>query len=507
MVAPGPALHGRAPGALHGAPRDALGRRCRPARSSSSASPARALAAARSCAARGAGCGLRHRAVRTTAGRSSRRAPGGRRARHDDGVDLLDGVATLVKSPGVPQDAPVVARRASAGVTSSASSSSAGGCAQRGRSRSPAPTARRRRPSCRPDPPRGRRCPSRSPATSAPRSSLAGTLDPAAAVVVCEASSFQLEDTEAFAPEAAVLLNLAAGPPRPPRHVRRLPRAEAADLRPPGPRRRRGRAPGLGDRGPGRRARGRFGAGRQAELADRVGPLWWRGEPLIAVDEIRLRGAAQPPERDGRRRRRARPRRRSGRRPAGAARRSPGSPTASRRSRAPTASSTSTTPRRRTSPRRSSALRSFPAASTRSSAAAARARTTRPLAAPSPSAARRVPDRRGGRALPERAAATGVPLHDCGDLERPSPRPAPPRPGEVVLLSPACASYDQYRDFEARGDHFRGRVVTERRRRGPPGRRPGDPVESAPDGHGPSSSRSSTACCSPPRSACSPAAR
>ena len=27
--------------------------------------------------------------------------------------------------------------------------------------------------------------------------------------MVCEASSFQLEDTEAFAPEAAVLLNLA----------------------------------------------------------------------------------------------------------------------------------------------------------------------------------------------------------------------------------------------------------------------------------------------------------
>ncbi len=54
---------------------------------------------------------------------------------------------------------------------------------------------------------------------------------------------------------------------------------------------------------------------------------------------------------------------------------------------------------------------------------------------------------------------TGVQIAVVGDLERAVTAASDASSsGDVVLLSPACASYDQYRDFEARGDHFRALV-------------------------------------------------
>jgi UDP-N-acetylmuramoylalanine--D-glutamate ligase len=115
-----------------------------------------------------------------------------------------------------------------------------------------------------------------------------GQVDPAA-TIVCEASSFQLEDTVAFAPEAAVLLNLSDD------HLDRhgtmeayrtakleiFARQEAGQI-------------AVGPEGleiPGGAAgRVRFGEGPDADVGDRRGSLWWGETELIGVDEIRLRG-------------------------------------------------------------------------------------------------------------------------------------------------------------------------------------------------------------------------
>jgi UDP-N-acetylmuramoylalanine--D-glutamate ligase len=59
----------------------------------------------------------------------------------------------------------------------------------------------------------------------------------------------------------------------------------------------------------------------------------------------------------------------------------------------------------------------------------------------------------------ERDLAGAAPLRRCGDLET-AVRTASSAAvsGEIVLLSPACASYDQFRDYEERGERFRALI-------------------------------------------------
>ena len=58
-----------------------------------------------------------------------------------------------------------------------------------------------------------------------------------------------------------------------------------------------------------------------------------------------------------------------------------------------------------------------------------------------------------------RALDGRVPVEEAGTLERAvTAAAANAKAGETVLLSPAAASFDQFRDFEARGDAFKALV-------------------------------------------------
>src|SRR3984957_14392699 len=62
----------------------------------------------------------------------------------------------------------------------------------------------------------------------------------------------------------------------------------------------------------------------------------------------------------------------------------------------------------------------------------------------------------GGEAERQAIGGEQVEVHMCGDLDHAlSLAAATAVRGEVVLLSPGCASFDQFADFEARGERFR----------------------------------------------------
>jgi UDP-N-acetylmuramoylalanine--D-glutamate ligase len=277
------------------------------------------------------------------------------------------------------------------------------------------------------------------------------------AVVVCEVSSFQLEDTVAFAPEGAVLLNLQ------PDHLDRHGTFEAyraAKLKvfanqddddvavaPLGL--------GVEDLG-GCARRVCFGSGAEAEMSERAGQLWWADEPLMAVDELRLRGAHN----------------RSNAMAAAAVCLARGVDIDAVRD----------------------GLRTFAGVEHRLEEVATvdgvlyvndskATNVDSTLVALASFAGTPVHLILGGRGKgqdfaplrePVAAACAGVYLvgeaapalvdvlgagSDCGDLERAlDAARAAARPGEVVLLSPACASFDQFEDYEARGRAFKALV-------------------------------------------------
>lgn len=207
-----------------------------------------------------------------------------------EGLELLAGVRAVVKSPGVPREAPVIAAARARGVPVLGElelgwrllpNEFVAVTGTNGKTTTVELLGQIHRAAGQPVAVAGN--------VGTALSGLVGSLDERA-TVICEASSFQLEDTLEFAPEGAVLLNVA--PDHLDRHgtfddylaakLRVFARQGGGDI---------AVAPaGLAVEHLGGGARRvQFGPG--GELDDRAGHLWWDDEPLIAHGEIRLRGA------------------------------------------------------------------------------------------------------------------------------------------------------------------------------------------------------------------------
>ncbi len=376
------------------------------------------------------------------------------------GVDLAARARTLIKSPGVPQDAPVVRAARSRGTTVLGELELAwrlipnqfvAVTGTNGKTTTTEWIGHVHREA-------GLAVAVAGNVGTAASSLALGEGLPADATVVCEASSFQLEDTIAFAPEAAVLLNLA------PDHLDRhgtYGEYVAAKLRifanqgnydvavsP-------AELPGVEDLG-GCARRVTFGSGPGPDMSERAGYLWWGETALLGVEELALPGAhnvenalataaaclARGVDPDAVT---------AGLRTfAGVRHRL--EPVAVRDgvtwvndSKATNVASTIV------------GLRAFPGGIHLIAGGRGKQQDFSPLAPEVAARCRAV--YLIGEAAGELAIAlegTGVPLRAAGDLEHAvALARAAAVPGEVVLLSPACASFDQYADFEARGDHFR----------------------------------------------------
>jgi UDP-N-acetylmuramoylalanine--D-glutamate ligase len=382
----------------------------------------------------------------------------------EEGVDLLDGVAAIVKSPGVPRQAPVVAAALARGLPvlgelelgwRLVGNETIAVTGTNGKTTTVELIGHIHRVAGLAVAVAGN--------VGAALSGFAGKIDPAA-TIVCEASSFQLEDALAFAPEAAVLLNIA--PDHLDRH-RTLEDYTQAKLRifacqsaedvavlpvdlP------RGEGPADGARVV------RFGAGLDAALAREGDRLRWRGEAggeidLLGVSELRLRGAHNVENAMA----------------AAAVCLARGVDVEAVRAGLRTFAGVAH--RLEEVARRDGVLyvndsKATNAASTLVALAAfadagvhlilggqSKGQDFSPLREP---VARHC---RGtyligedGPAIGAALAGIDVPVSECGDLEHALARArAAARPGEVVLLSPACASFDQFSDYEARGERFR----------------------------------------------------
>ena len=125
------------------------------------------------------------------------------------GTDLLDDVVTVVKSPGVPQDAPVIAAARERGIAVTGELELAWRAlpnrfvavtGTNGKTTTTELIGHLLRTAGEPVAVAGN--------VGTPLAALVGDVGEEA-TIVCECSSFQLEDAEAFAPECAVFLNLA----------------------------------------------------------------------------------------------------------------------------------------------------------------------------------------------------------------------------------------------------------------------------------------------------------